>query len=816
MKETAPKLNISNAILTETKEGGLEGFIDQYLDQVYLPGYYLLLQKEHPHLVTKEANGKLTTSIPEIINRIWAPFLREYKDKIGTINIFGEVGRAMADRMNSFYWQHFAQLQEEMEDVRKNTSNPLVREFCDSSLSFPHDPDIDIVFRTDLVKKISKMLKNVHAVSQNNVITEGQNKEKYDLFETEEYKVSVATAPLITRPQVVLMVISIYDKYKLDDEGKPQRVFHLDVGSFPQEAQDAFLDKRVVYSINKQDIGQAELSERNNRLYATISSQARQVMRGTSEVKTKDYASELELATRNMRIEASHPVDKNLNFLERFMPQMDSASTFAMREIFRRGTKKEVNQAIMFFTIKELILSLRYDPYQTVEMLRDSGVLANTMLANLTPFDFDAILKSNSFSIEMENMVPIPFEKRDEAYVKKQRQLYREPKAGHPDQQSYTDGLKRFINALVEVGILDEAAKEDYWGTFFTLIMEKNISPIKIENYKTREKITVSSMAKFDIDGQKLGLVSLDDKPLNERVIENAAEFIQMRTSGLPEGITPRTDAIMRTYEHAQNTQLGNEIQEFVILDKKRNLTEQQLIRRAELKNKIYSLTDLYLLLKKYPSGLTPRELERLYEKKKGSFSKLPYAEILAEFKRLGFVVRYAMDRVHQTDQDIVEVDLYFLMPESASTHNLEILINNLSIEERRQMNQIYELLYFQYFANRKTDNGENMPQMNLTTGEIITILKTHGVSLEALESFSEKDFEEYNKQGWMNELFAYNIKLFRESLRRIFALRYLQDLSAPIIYKTTFSSVEGRSIIKDCRQLLASRIKEEPADYQI
>ncbi len=803
----------------ETENQGLEGPIDTYLNQIYLLGYNQFLQKTYPHLLSADKSKEFTTQIPELINKIFSPLLERYGRYIGTVNITGELPRAMADKMNPFYWQHFEGLLKEMKIVQEQTSNQITRDFCQSSLSFSHSPDIDISFRNKQVRTISRLLKKVHGIKDNQVSNEEGGKENYILFTDKDYTAKVEIAPLRTRPKVILMVIGI------EDNRTGQRVFHLDIGSFPQDAQDALIDKRVVHSVKKQDIVQAELTTKNGRLFASISKEARQAMDETNAVKKKDLASMMELVTRAMRIETMHPQEKRLNFLDRFMPQMDSESVFTMREIFRLGTNKEISQPIMFFVIKELILCLRCDPYQTVQMLRDSGLLVGTKLANLTYFDFDKILLSDSFSIEMQNKVPVPREERDEAYIRRQRKLYREQVT--PNQQKYTDGLERFINALVEIGYLSESVKQDYWGSFFNVILEKNITPLKIDTYSVTENIPIISLMSLSISDRKFGLVSLDDKPLTREDITKIVEYISLQTSSLSKDISPTIDAVMRIREHALGTEFGIDITEFLLLtlNKKQKIPSELVLRHAELKNRINSIASLYLILKQHSSGITPRELMRLYESKTGNFRKLPFTQVFTELKRLGFLTRYVRQREHQMEHNIVDIDLYFLLPESASIHRLDTLINNLNPIEEQKLSRIYETQgkHDNLIHQRSRGQKENKSKIYLTIHEIISLLNLQGITLEALEAFTDKDFQFFTEAGLMNPGAIYNIKLFREALRWLYADRYLRGQSTPDVYTITFSSLDGRLIIKECKKilndeqaLLRKSTKTDLDDYQI
>ena len=74
-----------------------------------------------------------------------------------------------------------------------------------------------------------------------------------------------------------------------------------------------------------------------------------------------------------------------------------------------------------------------------------------------------------------------------------------------------------------------------------------------------------------------------------------------------------------------------------------------------------------------------------------------------------------------------------------------------------------------------------------------------------------------------MNSGAVYNIKLFREALRWLYAERYLRGQSTPDVYTITFSSLDGRLIIKECKKilndeqaLLRKSTKTDLDDYQI
>ncbi len=770
----------------ENEDGSVEGYVGEFLKKYYLGGYYDFLHQKYP---TKE----YLSDIHKAVKDIFAPLLDpqgKYSKDVGDIYFTGELPRAIADEMNPDYWLHFADLQEEVR-VNKNSQNPQVRQFCESHLGFPKSPDLDITFRDINLEKVSSWFKEIYGIKDEQV-TKSEGRELYKLFSNDKFIVEIDSGPLLKKPDIVLMVINIKDVLSGDT------VFHLDVGEFPLNAQATVSDTRVIHATEIHDKCQAKMSFRDDRLYYSMTPEAIQVLSQPDHIPTvgKNAESVAEMVTRSARIAGMH---ERGDFDDTgFLPQLDSETAFRIGEIFRAtaATNKDIDPNILLFILKEQILIFRQDPYQIVQVLRDSylgAIKPDSIIARLTPFQWDQILRSNSFAIAGRGQDLVPQFRRDAEYLKLQRRLYRT--GTDENGQRYFDGLKRFIHALVEIQVLPEDAKADIWGSFFDLWINKRVPVIQII---TPEELQVSvpvlSYARVTDNGNTIYIFRRDGLEINENEVDRIAVRLADNIPTRPDNVDAVIDALMQIRERA-DPKLLSTINTYLKLKDTKNLNQEQKIQLSEAKNQVYSLARLLIIIQQNPSALTPRHLDQAYKNIRGRFRKISFPKALLTLKTLGFVSLYQKQLVTMVRHERRAIERYFALPTHITLHKFK----NLLLQNNR--NQILERYNIEMDKLNKSAN----PATIKTLTNIANFLDAKGISLEALESFTDFDFNRLQQYNFFSSYFAQQAQCFREALRWVNGVKYIEWQNIPDVYKITFKSLAGERLLRQVRSALSA-----------
>lgn len=763
----------------ESGIGGKEGYFAAFLDQRFLPGYFELLQKRMAKLDIQDFDH--LTQITSVMEKIFVPLIET--GKAGTVKVTGEIPRSIAVGIPDGYWERFERLHEKQNQL-KNSPHPIVREFCNSGLGFSRDPDADITFVDLTVAKVSRLLKKQFGVQRERIHRKG-GRETFELFRENGLVVTVDSGPLRTKPDIKLMIIKILD------EATGEQIFHMDVGEFPKNVGAVVKDKRVVHATRKHGC-QAELSVVNGHLYYNVSPEAVQAMKEPDTIYTRDLWSLYELTTRSMRIACSHPVEGVIDF-ERFIPQLDRETAFALHNIFRRGKSRrhEIPKDILFFVIKELIVSFDYDHMQAAQMLYDSDI-SIAGLEELTPEHRNAIFASDSFSVELRNGDKVPQNERDESYLRKQRYLYTKgmDESGH----RHHDGIMRFVRALVELEVLPPSTLDkDEWEAFFDLFVEKN--PPRIEIIKPHKKETASSkpveIARVNGPGGIIYDIRRSDGKIVDRgQIEQLAIHIADSLPNWPEGIDQMTNVIQIMRERATG-KMKKAIDTYLMLRGKANLSTIQMLDGAEAKNIVYSVGNIFLMLQTNQSGLTPYQMETLYRRLHGRFRKQSFTEAFLELKLLGLVRKIELESTTAQRHLTQPVDFYFIQPEGATEHVLSELISQNGDSE-----------FPRFYKNQLKKAGVNFKE-SISLEDLVAQLDESRISLEVLESFTEIDFRELIKLRRITKKLKIHAECLREAIRRYYAEKFVDGDYVPDALLLTFNSAAGRDLVQRIRELI-------------
>lgn len=742
----------------ETDEG-IEGYLLSYLREEYLPGYDTYLKENfasYAHFV------RLPEAVEDVVATLFSV------PNISRVELSGGVARFIAHGMNRDYWEYMRFLQQEGRTCLTDAT-PRAKAFFEGPRGFAKDPDLDISIDGATIEAITHHLISLFQVRDMQRL---DGRSEFKLFSDEDFTIEVSAGPIPTIPEIENIVVSI-----LDSRTK-KRIFHLDISQLPQDVQASVREKRRGWSTAKHDDVWAELflDEVGNIAYR-LSSEAVAVMRRADPIRTVVPAAVPEMAARSARISLMHSNEDTVD-LDDVVPFIPRESIFSIRTTLRQLAKQRgsIPKNVIELLQEEVALWLTIDPFQAVQMLRDSNFAAHIpRLRNLHPTRWDAILKSNSFGFEMEGTVPVDPAIRDSAYVHRQRLLY---KCGTDRQgRRYFDGLRNFMAALHELGLVDKS-HDNTWEEFFILWEED-----------PRAKVDAVDAGKksYRVGRRFISVVPSDGLPLSDE------ERRQLGTA-LTKG--KELEGAIDVVQSRATSELLMKLEDLEL--KNRGLIRDKLSRRQqiELRKLIESsMGYLYTIFQAYPAGLRAHELEEEYNSPLGQWNKVQFPVAFLGLKLLGLTYRYAREAESALSGETIPVEFYFLYPPHLPKHSLQELITS---EEFRNA--------YVSWHSRQSKNPDLVGEkkyVDMLTHRLFFIVKIledqYVDTIEVLEALSEIDRKLLDKTIPVGLSFAELALELRQAARWHFFRKWRRGRDVPTIYtESVFNSPAGRRLINE------------------
>lgn len=678
---------------------------------------------------------------PEVVEHILVPLLE--KSHISA-ELFGSVPKCIAGGVPGHFWDYSRYLAEVARKLRESGQPDEVVQIP-LELSTGGAVDMDISLDTDP----AMFLDMFHAIRQSHGVEpfdfstipvhtpDGQVVDGH-AFECisasdDRFAIHVYTGPVPTNVKIPIFVLTL-----LDRETK-ERIFHVDFVVPPQDATSAYGEKRQGATSAKQDECIAQLTVQDGRLHYAMTRHAVDVMNGPDALLTEsnDTASNMEIGFRAVRMNTLHEVEA-LNSLRAFMPLFRSDSLFDFRHRMLRFAQEqnELSPSVLPLIMRELALCLTIDPYVTVQFLRDSGIaLLIPGLRNLTREDWDAILRSKQFVLEViDGKRAATKSDRNWVFMEWQREYYR---LGEPEKkiEKQYDGVERFMMALAELyPELFLSRKEDAWAMYRSLWVDP----------KQRVEIATKDHA-IDVPSQAVAVIRIDNfiifnsapnsKQVNLNTLAKKLRDAARGESDLEEQLK-RIRSILR--QRAKGSYYMEIINKYYAIseeiarlrEEKREVPSAMVAEFNRLSDRFRSVALVYHILEQYPFGLTPRELERLYDTQETGFMKGVFQTVFLDLKLLGVVVREKTTR-HGKSGGMKDVELYSLT-RSGPTNISEV------VKHRRFVDIYWRLLEDR--TNRRRPYEDGKAKGEVTSRE--NMLYRNGLkTMESLAALTDVDF---------------------------------------------------------------------------
>ncbi len=675
---------------------------------------------------------------PEVVEQIIAPLL---ESSGATAEIFGSVPKCIATWVPEYFWDYGLYFAGEAKRL-STSGEPDEVVSIPRGLSTGATVDIDISIDSPNPAIFSDWfdaIRNTYRVSEDEVSRIPVETPDHSIvygyrFEADSpiddhLLVQIYSGPVPTNVKIPILVISILDKETR------QRIFHADLVMPPQNAEIAFAEKRLAATSTKQDECVARLSTRGGRLWFEMTGHAVDVMNEADAILTEsdDPASVMEVSLRALRMNVLHPVD-DLYDLSAFMPQIRSNSLFPLREKMLRflQERRQLSPTVLPLLEGELALCLTIDPYVTTQFLRDSGMaLLIPGLRELSREDWDAILRSKQFVLEVPENRAASKIIRNWAFMERQRNFYRLGDNGKIEKQY--DGVNRFIGALAEIRPTLFTEKEaSSWALYKKLWVDANQdievatvghSIVMPEHGEVVARVgTIYIYSVGNAAKRTVNLRAIAEKLLGAGHKEQTLERVLKRIRNI---IRRHDEVVYFQNIIAQYDELNNRKAGSTGLDKAKSAEFNSLSGRYR------SVALVYSILEEYPFGLTPREIKRLYDAQKTGFEKQEFRMVFLDLKLLGLVAREKTTRYQKGVSEPVSVDLYSLTKFGPSDIRV-------AAEKSTFIETYWNILEDEYGQDRPWNNSS---VRGIVNSRASMLYRNDVYTMEALAALTEDDF---------------------------------------------------------------------------
>lgn len=453
---------------------------------------------------------------------------------------------------------------------------------------------------------------------------------------------------------------------------KNDPIFAIDGTVLAQDALQAQKDTRKEAGL-RQDECEFDLKLERERLCYEMSSEAQEVMYAPDRLMTLDYdvSGLLTKIFRSLRTHLTYPNFRTnsgiRHALEGFVVEADSGEVFELRAhiqdlIGLSGSIPAIAEGQIPALARDFGLLLMYDPLIWHELV-DTGVtqlLPGT--AKLTRAQLHQMLVSPTLLVNAPGGKLPRWNQRTRTFISEQLKEYRS--LGLDGRRRHFDGIQRTMQS-------------------FRLVTRKQVSHgQELEELKDLFRSPASSQQRrgviFAAQGQGLEKPKPDMQTLAQIQTSSGRKYLLVEVSG---GNSPGPDefrevgslligervaipqdelnrALHRVRQRAENTNLSRLANEFRTFPFEHEFPAGS---RSDVNGWHYlrSLALLEHIVRRFPAGLTPRELRRLYEEAQVEFKFADFDQLFFDIKLLGLVARDTEKRI-TSQRQVRPVDMYY------------------------------------------------------------------------------------------------------------------------------------------------------------
>lgn len=613
-----PEKPTENIALASHETPYYAGVLSQYLRHTYLDGYHR--STEDKAAIARTVNGILGTIIDNHITE--------------ECYLTGSIARCIVGGVPEKFWDYPEYFRSEL--LQNDEISPQAKTVLETLIKGPADLDTKIKFQNgynirDLWTETVRSLGGDPTQATKTVVATVRGIDyawrSVDLpIDKGDYILRFASGPVPTNVKRHTMNVAI-----LRSDSK-EHVFHIDIGEITEDPHATYTDKRLGATSAKQDQCIVNLITKNGEVVFETGQPAHDVMDNPDVIYTEsdDPVDLAEIAFRALRTNLLHTTKAEPS-IQQFSPYFSSESFFALRAKMQRFIQEGQNLEDKDLSIlkKELALCLTVDPYMTIQFLRDSGIAGLIPgLSKVTRQQWDEIILSKHLVLELIGGKYAPKKnERTLIFADRQRKIYR-----NGNGQPIFNGLERFIWALEEERIIP--ATENSWEAFMRLW----------------------------------------ENPAGDNQAPAETYYSYVRNS------PAITDAVYTIRQNAGGTNVGILIDRYTLLEQKQlsglSMTEQELFEMQKIQNRIQSIALICALLRRFPSGLTARELRREYGSVGADFQRVPdFSDIFLDLKLLGLVSMYEVKRLNRRDN--IEITNFYSIRPNTILNKIHDLVKN-------------------------------------------------------------------------------------------------------------------------------------------
>lgn len=570
-------------------------------------------------------------TIPHLTQTILSPLLPENGSAKSFDDMFviGSVARTIADKavhgtVFDGGWENYAELRKTAAKLAASKNGKL-RVLAKGYSDFSTDLDIKVTGLQVPITEFAYQIARAHQIQRT-----GEGPNTHFSFPLSGYKVEISVFAQPTNPSIEILQIAFKDK-------RNGKIFHVDI------KKGTLHDKRSGETTFIQDHCVARLQNDHGELKYVMKKDAVDALKHQDifDSESKDVSVLLELFLRALRQSLLPPKDQilldsgvpfELPRFDIFLPQFVSAvderrrSLFGlrdnMRELYHTGRidlpYENLNQIAQ---LQQLLADcLQFDPHVTVQALRDSGVAyAIPGLRDITHREWNQLLTAPEMIVDFSRWGTAHPRANERTFelMKEQREYY----LGRRGGKRHFDGLERFMRALGAVEGNEYEAYLDIWEK--PKQVEADIASIATNQFGPK-----ISALRLTMPGQEYLVMKPDGtfEPTDQDKFETSLRRQTQSPFDSKLSWPKRVDFALRLINGFSH---DPEISRIYAAQNK-TIEEQRLMQ---------SIGNIAAILRFDPSGVTPQEMERIYNRMRDQeITLLPFPEAFFRLKKTGCV----------------------------------------------------------------------------------------------------------------------------------------------------------------------------------